>query len=462
MKGQERSCTLENFDTRAEAAPLLARREGWRLERRTLVLVALAITLASGVFAGHYVLELQFSRLHAFKQYDVLFDTDPVIRLIGFSHGWGPFNRNLLHPNLANFVNPPLRIVARSLHLAGFGGADLPALRESLALMVNPLFSALQALATLVLFLRLGFSRPAAFLLTLFSACSFSQIVFGSIPDHFALSGVFLTLAFILAADLLQRQGTINWPVWLFAGWLATSITISNLAIVVLLFWGALRCCRRPEAARKAGFLLIAVTILTFASYLFLNLGYDAEPQRSKNVVSWSSHFLRPDMIANFLRFPTALADSVAPPEPEVTNIRYLFPPGARYAFQFTLADTPVIFTADNLLGSAIFLLLLAGGVNHFRAGGTRRGLLGCTLAVIAFNALFHAVWGHEYFLYSQHWLTAAVFLAAGIFGHRSRFGPAAFVFMTVLTATVALNNYLNIQQMLHTLANAPQVTWLP
>ncbi len=425
MKDAERSCNLENFVSR-EAAPFLAWRESWRLERRTLALAALAATLASGVFAGHYLLELQFSHLHAFKQYDVLFDTDPNIRLIGFSHGWGPFNRNLLHPNLANFINPPLRFVAHGLQLAGFGGADLPALREALALLVNPFFSALQAVATLILFLRLGFSRPAAFLLSLFGACTFSQIIFGSIPDHFVLSGVFLTCALILAADLLQRQGTINWPAWLFVGWLTASITISNLAIIGLLFWGALRCCRRPGATRKAAFLLLSVSLLTFASHLLLNLGYDAEPQRSKNAVVWSIHFLRPDTIANFLRFPTALADSIASPEPEVTNIRYLFPPDSRYAFQFTLADTPAVFTAGNILGSAIFLLLLAGAIGHFKTGGTRRGLLWCTLAVIAFNALFHAAWGNEYFLYSQHWLPGAVFLAAGILGHRSRFGPAA------------------------------------
>jgi hypothetical protein len=461
MKRVEDTFTFAEM-TSADTAARPLQRATWRLEHRTLALVALAVTFAAGVFAAHYALERQLSELHAFKQYDVLFDTDPVVRLVGFSHGWGPYNRNFLHPNLANFINPPLRAVAKGLQLAGLGGSDPLALREALGLMVNPLFSALQALAALALFLRLGFSRPAAFLLALLGAGAFSQIVFGSIPDHFALSGFFLTLIFIVAADLLQRQGEILWPAWLFVGWLIASITVSNLAILGLVFWVSLRFCRRPQATRKTLLLMLATAALTFATYSLLNLGYEAEPQPPRKSFSWTLYFLRPDAIANLLRFPTAVADSIAPPEPEVTNIRYLNPVDARFEFQFTLAETPLIFTGDNWLGTLVFLLLVAGALGHYRAGGSRRGLLWCGLAVLAFNGLFHSVWGHEYFLYSQHWLIAAVFLAAGVFSQRPRLGPAVFVLVTLLTATVLLNNFLNIRLLLQTLAAAPvtHVTW--
>ena len=424
--------------------------------RRALAAVVLALALAGGVFAWHYALELKFSSLQTFKQYDVLFDSDPNIRLVGFAHGWWKYNRNLLHPNLANFVNPPIRSIAWVLHAAGVGGADLPALRESLALMVDPLVSALGALAVLLLFVRLGFSLPAAFLLSLFSACSFSQVIFGSIPEHYALSGLILTLTFLAAADLLQRRGQIAWPAWVFLGLLAAGITVTNLALVALLFWIPLRLCR-PAARplRLSAILVLSAMALTFASAQLLNLGYDPEPQPVGELLHWSDNFVKTDIPGNFLRFPTALADSLAPPEPARMQIRYLWPRGSHYHFQFTLIDTPLILSQQNLLGTALFLLLAAGALGHFRGDPARRALAFAALAVIAYNGVFHALWGNEYFLYSQHWLPAAIFLAAGILNTRPPLRRAAFLLLAGLVLATALNNYFNVQHMLNALAAA-------
>ncbi len=338
--------------------------------------------------------------------------------------------------------------------MAGFGGKDILPLREKLALLVAPLCSALQALSVFLLFLRLGYSRPAASLLALFSACTFSQIVFGSIPEHFALSGLFLTCGFLLAADLLQG-GEINWPLWVFIGWLTAGVTISNLALIAILFFFALRLGRRPAAFRRGSVLIAMVIAGTILSYFLLNLGYDVDLPTPAREIDRSAAYLKTDLVATLLRFPSAVANAIAPPAPALASLHTL-EPAAKYRFRLTLEGIPAVFTRKNLLGSALVLLLAAGALGHCRQGRPFRPLAAVAGAVLVFNGLLHAVWGNEYFLYSQHWQMAAVFLAAGVFHFPGRgliLIPGALL---GLTAATALNNMINVQLILNTLTNAP------
>lgn len=413
--------------------------------------------LALVVFFGHWHLERQLDKLQVFAQYDVLFDADPNIRVIGFAHGWGAFNRNLMHPNLANFINPPLRFVARSLQMAGVVSEEVLTVRRSLALLVTPLVSALQALALVVLFRRLGSTWFPALLLALLGSVAFSQLIFGSLPDHFALSNLVLTGAFILSVELARGE-TIHWPAWLLLGWLAAGITLTNLLIVALLLWVPLlmRQRRWRWPTRQAAILVGIALAVTFVSFHLLNLGYDAEPQPPPAAVQWSGNFWRDDPAVNLRRFPTALADAVAPTGPQAIPIRYLWPRDSRYIFQFTLDEGGEIFSRRNLLGTAVFVLLIAGTLAHLRVGGHRRTLALAALAVLAFNALFHALWGHEYFLYSQHWLTASLFLLAGILSVRPHLQAFTLTLLAALVVAVGMNNLLNLQLVLAALEAFP------
>ncbi|MBE0596599.1 MAG: hypothetical protein IH614_04955 [Desulfuromonadales bacterium] len=402
------------------------------------------------VFLGHWHLEQKFDALQAFAQYDVLFDADPNVRLVGFAHGWGAFNRNLLHPNLANLVNPPIRLVAIILHAGGLGDSDLLLLRRSLALLVSPLVAALQALALIALFRQLGYARHNALLLALLGSLSFSQLIFASVPDHFSLSNLILTGSFILAVQLAQ-QGKVHWPAWLLAAWLAASVTLTNVLIVGLLFWVPLlyRHQHWRTPTRQAALLVGVASLCTFASYHLLNLGYDSDPQPATAAVTWTGHFWRDDLAANLGRFPTSLADSLAPPAPQAVPIRYHWPRQGRYDFQFTLEQGEGIFSLRNPLGSVIFVLLAAGTLVHLRAGGSRASLAMAALAVLLYNGLFHGIWGHEYFLYSQHWLTATLFLLGGVLNCRLPFRTWGVAILVALTGTIGLNNLLHLRLVL-------------
>jgi hypothetical protein len=438
--------------SRAEASAREVRRgEG------TIAVFLMAVALAVAAFAFHCGLARQFDHLRTFAQYDVLFDADPNIRLTGFSHGWNAFNRNLMHPNLANFVNPPLRGVAAAMRLTGAADGDPLLFRRQLGLLVSPLAAALQVAALLVLFLRLGLPLFPAALLTVLGGISFSQIIFGSVPDHFVLSNLILTIAFILAADLL-RDGRLRWWWWGGVAWAAAGVTLTNLVIVGLVFWVALLASRRQFAAptRQAAILVAAAGFATLVSFHLLNLGYDADPQPADDTVVWTGHFWREHIPTNLARFPTAVADSLAPPEPQINRIRYLWPRGSKYRFQFTLERGPALLTVRNPLGTVMFLALLAGAAASLRAGPTRRGLALGALAVLAFNGLFHAVWGNEFFLYSQHWLVAALVLLAGLVPERPRVRAAVCAGLALLVAVVALNNLLNLRLVLAVLATYP------
>lgn len=430
-------------------------RAGSALRSLGIAPTLLALLLSAAVFAGHWSLGRELDALEAFGQYDVLFDTDPHIRLEGFSHGWGKFNRNLLHPNLANLVNPPVRFVARALLAAGVAEGDVMALRRSLGLMVTPLVSALQTLATFVFFSLAGLPAAGALLLTLLGAVGFSQWIFGTVPDHWAIGGLTLTFAWILAADMVRRRGQVRWWGWVAAAWLAASITVSNLAVVGLIFVVSLALSRRRADApvRRGARLMLTAALLTYLSYAVLNLGYDTDPQPGGKTLHWTGFFLGTDVPGKLAEFPAAAVGAVAPPAPRVAAIRYKQPRYAAHDIQFTFTGTPGLLSDRNGLGLFVFLLAAAGAVCGLRARGALRPLIAAALAVLAFNALFHAVWGHEYFLYSQHWLTALLLLPAGLFAGPPEVRRTAVGLLAVTVLLVALNSAFHLRDILAALA---------
>ena len=59
-------------------------------------------------------------------------------------------------------------------------------------------------------------------------------------------------------------------------------------------------------------------------------------------------------------------------------------------------------------------MLLLVGAWLGLRSDAPAvRALCLGSIAVVLYNIIFHALWGKEWFLYSQHWLAPMVFLMA-------------------------------------------------
>ena len=133
-------------------------------------------------------------------QFDVLFDADTGSRLDCMTTDRCGDRSSFAHPALAAFVNPPVQLVAAGLRGVGLVEGEAWQARRVVALGVAPLASALQAIAVFFLLRALGLGRGVATTLALVNVAAFSRLVFGSLPESFALSGLALGIAALLAA----------------------------------------------------------------------------------------------------------------------------------------------------------------------------------------------------------------------------------------------------------------------
>ncbi|UCE07115.1 MAG: hypothetical protein JSW07_03505, partial [bacterium] len=160
------------------------------------VSVAVGLLIAVVGFLCHLNLELKFERLEVYNQYNVFFDADPNVVLYSFANlGDVPnkdpyYRRQLAHPNVVGFFSVPIRALVKVLSTIFPNKFDERYLQRQLAFLIVPISAALFYLVLHRLFLRLGFSLPLASLLTLLVFVSFSQVLFGSIPELFAISNL--------------------------------------------------------------------------------------------------------------------------------------------------------------------------------------------------------------------------------------------------------------------------------
>lgn len=337
------------------------------------------------------------------QQHDVLFDTDTKSRLGCFANGWGGHGRNTVHPNLCNFVNPPIRALAQ---LSPPG--QRPAQRERLALWVAPLAGALTLGVMLLALRRGGVGSGQSLLLGGVLAASFSHLLFSSVPDHFALGGLSLTLALWLFTDSLAG-GPPRRSAWLAVAWLAAGITLTNLIPVAGLHLLARWRSRGAATALWTSAALVAVVVpATYASALLLNLGYGLHGYEILLPTDGAGP-IKSDPAHALLSFPLRVLQSFAPAGYEVTANPLSLREPHHYAIQFDLARQALPSLAGWLLGA----LVLACVVLRWRQEGPQRTLLLGLVGLVLFNGLLHALIGSDYFLYSSHWTVATVLMLA-------------------------------------------------
>jgi len=170
---------------------------------RLAVLVLALILLPTYLWTG-----AALDDLGIYDQYNILYDADPNTRLPCFAEGWGD-GRSLVHPNLCNLINPVIRIIAAPFEITGLVAGE--SLRRQLALAVAPLFAVASIGVLLLILRRVGCRMSIAFPIALLYGFSFSHWLFGSMPDHFALGGFSLAVAFWLLVDSVQRRRLGIW-----------------------------------------------------------------------------------------------------------------------------------------------------------------------------------------------------------------------------------------------------------
>lgn len=363
--------------------------------------LALAATLA--FLAAALVLAWHWDQRQVHQQHDVLFDTDTKSRLGCYANGWAGHGRNTVHPNLCNFVNPPIRALAQLSP-----PEQRLAQRERLALWVSPLAGALTLGLLLLALRRGGVGLGQSLLLGGVLAASFSQLLFSSVPDHFALGGLTLALALWLFSDSLAG-GPPRRAAWLAVAWLAAGITLTNLIPVAGLHLLALwRRAGATRALRDTVVLGLVAVLGTYASALVLNLGYGLHGYEILLPKDGAGP-IKTDPAGTLLGFPLRVLQSFAPAGYEVVANPLSLREPHHYAVQFDLARQILPSAAGWLLGG----LVLACAVLRWRQGGTQPVLLLGLAGVVLFNGLLHARIGSDYFLYSSHWMAATVMLLA-------------------------------------------------
>lgn len=407
--------------------------------RRRLALILIPTALASAAFAIHLSISLKLDSLGGFAVLNTFFGADANRVLEAFSEGGG--RGHLAHPNLGHFFSLPIRAITRVASLVTSGGVSAGTLRRVLALFVVPLAAALQCFVTFRVFVRLGFPVLLSTLVTLLGCVSFSQLVFGSIPESFGLSGLALALVFLLTARKDAEETRVERVSWLAAGIFGIGVTITNVVPLAALRFvreRTLGTSARRAAGRAAG-LVILVLLAVFALRTAVNLVSKAPPADLHEGVYVAS-YLVPDPGRHAAMFGSAVMNGLAPSRGiwAVKNGRWQ---GEGAPYRFTM-QTPRFRSPRNLLGLALLATLVYGFFRLRSSSDSRLArLCGASLAILAFNWLLHAFWGEEQFLYSQHWQLALLVLIGGLvlsFDGRGRRIATALVAAAVLYVGVS------------------------
>jgi hypothetical protein len=150
-----------------------------------------------------------------------------------------------------------------------------------------------------------------------------------------------------------------------------------------------------------------------------------------------NSFVVRPDEIHE--KRPAPLPEEYYPVTPPPSGNEPIYP---GYTLEAGMNDLSVI---HSVLGVVALVLLAAGGWLMIRQGGICRFAALTSIALIAFNLVFHNLWGDEYLLYSQHWMTPALLLLAGLFHLPTRWSGVTVGVLALFACAIGAVNAVSL-----------------
>lgn len=418
---------------------------------RLRIVVTVAIFLALASFVLNFSIAQRLAGVGAVDQYDVLFNADTIARLeCMVSHDCSG-RSSFAHPNLAVFLNPPVQLAALILNRSLLGESNEAQIRRGIALVLCPLVSAMKAPIVFFFFLLLGVSIRAAGLLGLLSVVTFSQLIFGSIPESFALSGLLIAAAYLLAVREMRTGSSRIWP-WMLIGFVTMGITVTNLAFVVILFVTTRLYIRTPikTVAIAATFLIAGSILPTVALTTIYRYRYSLREVDVEGGINYTMRWLR---IRGYgervVDTPIIWAHTLAAPMPGTVGNRRATQELSKFKFAFTLSPK-IIGAFKSPVTLAILLLLLAGAAVQVWGKRLTRFTFIASVLIIGFSWCLHSVWGAEIFLYSQHWQLSLLVVLAGPFHvMNARVRSLAGFALCALILAVAIQNAITIRAIL-------------
>ena len=406
--------------------------------------IALAISCISLVVYGWLMLLLKSH--HVLSQDNIVFDADPPSRLAQLAHGWG--DHSLAHPLLPYMFSVFFRMATAlflKLHLA----SNPIQLRESIAIWVAPVCSAIKVGLAYVIGRMIGASRGGSLGLALLAGFSLTPALFGSLPEHHALSGLVLTATFGWATAV--RLGLIrdHYSVWLALTFLATAVTVTNV-VMVLIIYLASRLSRSHEWPRVFAAAALLGTISTATAIGLSIVGARAlkESVPINATVSFTSAYTQHPNVQRALHYPVVLATSLMGSYPAAMPNESALTPRAKRAHelnvQFSYDILPV--SAWTWVRTTLILGVAAVGLWYGWRDIRFRRITIAAVLVLVYNGVFHTLWGSEWLLYSVHWHSALLMLLAGwLVGSKSRGATVLLTFgiISAADATVVIREML-------------------
>jgi len=204
------------------------------------------------------------------------------------------------------------------------------------------------------------------------------------------------------------------------------------------------------KAATHAGIVLILIVGINVGLGFAMNTIFHFNNGLDSRRLTFIEMYLnKQSPIQKFSESPSAVANAIAPPSVRVVENALGRANKDGYEFMFTLQGIPGLFSGEDALGLIVILLMIAGCVRYLIANRTFQILAICSLLVLAFNLIFHAIWGVEYFLYSQHWYFSSLICLSGSMLVKGRFRYFSDSLFAAMVICVAVNNCVRFYEMI-------------
>jgi hypothetical protein len=278
-----------------------------------------------------------------------------------------------------------------------------------------------------------GFARASGSLafaaaITLAWANSLANLIFGSLPDHFAVANCLLLALLLLAV----RNDQTTTPPWRRLVMLLVEITVISVssihavAVFLLNYGRGLVHKGWWHSGVRAALVTAAITVPVVASGLASRLAYYAAfPQEArastpsrdggpvpndpslgntdfiKAVTGKYVGWFQEGIVARLLRYPVLVGASFIYDMPDVIRFAANTPdkqPAAAWSYQHHSS-------AYNVLAGVVFVVVALAILairRRFQAVAVMSG------GLLVWNWCFHTFYGTEIFLYAGHWMAAA------------------------------------------------------
>lgn len=374
------------------------------------IYLLIIILIAVLFFHLHHASLLYSNGLLTFD--DGFFDSDIWTNHKALAHGWS--RRTFAHPHLSTIFSVPIRLIDVVLYKIGLV-SDRVVFREITALLICPVLSTLSGL----IIYRLGYlytnNSKTSLILAAFFLFSFTNIIFASIPESFAITNFLILVLlyyFALISNNLVKSSTF---IWLILAISLTSVTVTSIAIFFIVYFTynykilAFNFFTSLQKSCVISIFSLSITLAGFYLTIY-SLGYVEEASRG-GITHYASFIsISPKLILiNLINTLNALTDSFIP----FSNINFEplnFCGQFKHCNAVYMSESRIDFT--KLIAPAMITVIIYISYRHSIMMITEyRGMLFICILILIFNIFLHSFFGTEMFLFSSHWIASLCIL---------------------------------------------------